>query len=65
MEDFEEGRKDIHLLNTTLFPKPHLVKTLKCCYDSKPTGIAKKSKEDIYAEAMACFEASKTAVVPL
>jgi len=38
---------------------------LKHCYDSKPTGIAKKSKEDICAEAMACFEVSKTAVVPL
>jgi len=65
MQDFEEGRKDIHLLNTTLFPKPYLVKILKYYYDAKPTGIAKKSKEEIYAEVMACFEASKTAVVPL
>jgi len=65
MEDFEEGRKDINLLNTTLFPKPYLVKILKCYYDAKPTGIAKKSKEEIYAEVMACFEASKAAVIPL
>jgi len=65
VEDFEEGRKDIHLLNATLFPKPCLVKMLKHCCDSKPTGIAKKSKEDICAEVMVCFEASKTAVVPL
>ena len=65
MQDFEEGRRDIHLLNTALFPKPHLVKILKHCYDSKPTGVAKKSKEEIYAEVTKCFEASKVAVVPL
>jgi len=65
MEDFEEGRKEIHLLNTTLFPKLYLAKILKCYCDAKPTGIAKKSKEEIYAEVMACFEVSKAAVIPL
>jgi len=65
VEDFKEGRKDIHLLNTTLFPKPCLVKILKCCCDAEPTGIAKRSKEEIHVEVMARFEASKTAVLPL
>jgi len=65
MLDFEEGRKDITILNTPLFPKPYLVKMLKCCYASKPTGVQKKSKEEIYGEVMKCFEASKVAVLPL
>jgi len=65
MRDFEEGRKDIHLLNTTLFPKPYLVKMLKCYYDSKPTGVAKKSKQEIYDEVIKCFETNKVATVPL
>jgi len=65
MRDFEEGRKDIHLLNTPLFPKPYLVKMLKHYYASKPTGVQKKSKEEICGEAMKCFEASKVAVLPL
>jgi len=37
MEDFETGRRDITALNTTLFPKPFLIKTLKHYYNAKPT----------------------------
>ena len=40
MQDFEEGRKDIHLLNATLFPKPCLVKILKHCHGAKPMGLS-------------------------
>jgi len=59
MEDFESGRKDVKLLNTPLFPKPYLLKTLKHCYNAKPTGAQKMSKEDVYNEVMKCFEAGK------
>jgi len=65
MLDFKEGPKDVTVLNTPLFPKPYLVKALKCYYSSKPTGVQKKSKEEICGEVMKCFEASKVAVLPL
>jgi len=64
MEDFETGCRDIAALNTTLFPKPFLIKTLKCYYNAKPTGAPKKTKEDIYNEVIKCFEAGK-AVIPI
>ena len=64
MEDFETGRRDITALNTTLFPKPFLSKTLKCCCNAKPAGAQKKTKEDICNEAIKRFEAAK-AVIPI
>jgi len=65
MLDFETERRDVAVLNSTLFPKAYLAKILKHCYDAKPIGIAKKSKQEIYEEVIKCFEASKDAVVPL
>jgi len=64
MEDFETGCHDIAALNATMFPKPFPTKMLKCCYNAKPTGAQKKTKEDICNKAIKCFEAGK-AVIPI
>jgi len=64
MEDFETGRRDIACLNTTLFPKPFLIKILKHYYNAKPTGVQKKTNQELCEEAMTCFEAGKL-VIPI
>jgi len=64
MEDFKTGRRDVAALNTTSFPKPFLMKMLKCCCNAKPTGAQKKTKEDIHNEVIKFFEAGK-AVIPI
>jgi len=64
MEDFETGRKEITVLNTTLFPKPYLLKILKYYYNVKVVGATKRNKQSIYEEVVKCFDEAK-AVIPI